>query len=535
MSWQSPATDVVFCLAPIAALVGASICTKWDTATTLPLTALGMFIVRLMYLGLDPLETSAAIVSGLHEALVPLCIIVGAVFLFKTMEQTGCMQTMIQTMVRVTGGSRVAQLMLLGWSFMTLLEGCSGFGTPLVAVAPVLAGIGHESITAITFLLITNSIVTAFGAAGTPFLVGYSQIDLSDSELVEIGFLTSTGLGVLAMMYLPVACALCTSVKEAKEAWLFILLSALAGIIPLVVTAYFSYTFPAIISGLVGCTCTYLLVKYNVGIKTTCVEDDDTGTTLKESIKASMPILATVALLLLTRIPQIGLKDLITRTEPDITAHLGTYGDASISASLVFQLRAILTSPDVNFKFQLLYVPFLIPFVITGTLTLLAFSRIRKFPAICSATLHQIKHPAQTLFGALVLVELIIVGGDTSPAAVIGETLSTTVDKVWILLSPYIGSLGSFVAGSTTVSNLTFGAIQSAAALNVGLSETAILALQCCGASIGTSICIFHIVACGASLNQQISVAQIMKRLGPMVIIGDLLVIAVVMGVAAIM
>ncbi|KAG5182327.1 L-lactate permease [Tribonema minus] len=437
---------------------------------------------------------------------------------------------MIQMMVRVTGGNRVAQLMLLGYSFMTLLEGCSGFGTPLVAIAPVLVAIGHDKIAAITFLLITNSLVTSFGAAGTPMWYGLGTIDLEDSDLVEVGFLTSIGLGALSAVFLPVACAMCTSTQEVRDAWLFIVLSTLSGTLPLMVTAYFSYTFPAIIAGLVGCVSTFALIKFNVGIKTT--HADDLVTSLTESFKAASPIIGTVVLLLLTRIPQIGIKDLLTRTEPSFMVDLGTYGDASFSASLVFQLRSILTSADVNFKFQLLYVPFIIPFVLVSILTLIAFSFLQKFPSICGATLHQIKHPAQTLFGALVLVELMVVGGDLSPAAVIGDTLSTAVDKVWVLLAPMLGSLGSFVAGSLTVSNLTFGAIQSAAAINVGLNENSILALQCCGASIGTSICIFHIVACGASLGEAVSVGPLMKRLGPMVVLGDLLVIGVVMAVA---
>jgi lactate permease len=485
-----------------------------------------------MYLALDPLETSAAIVSGMHEALVPLSIIFGAVLLFKTMTQTGCMGTMTQMMVRVTGGSRVAQLMLLGYSFMTLLEGCSGFGTPLVAIAPVLVAIGHQKMSAITFLLITNSLVTAFGAAGTPLWYGLGSIGLSGTELVEIGFLASTGLGLLSLVFVPVACVICTSVKEARDTWLFIMLSTLSGAVPLMITAYFSYTFPAIIAGLVGCLFTFMLLKFNVGINIKTTLNYDMGTTLKESFKASSPIIGTVVLLMLTRIPQIGIKDLITRTEPSFLVEVGTYGDVSLSASLVFQLRSILTSPDVNFKFQLLYVPFILPFILVAITTLLAFSAIRKVPCICYATLRQIKHPAQTLFGALVLVELMVVGGDLSPAAVIGDTLSAAVGKVWVLLAPMLGSLGSFVAGSSTVSNLTFGTIQSAAAINVGLNENAILALQCCGASIGTSVCIFHIVACGASLGEEVSVGPLMKRLGPMVILSDLLVIGVIMAVA---
>jgi len=38
----------------------------------------------------------------------------------------------------------------------------------------------------------------------------------------------------------------------------------------------------------------------------------------------------------------------------------------------------------------------------------------------------------------------------------------------WVALTVFLGALGAFFAGSTTVSNLTFGSVQLAAAENLG-------------------------------------------------------------------
>lgn len=62
--------------------------------------------------------------------------------------------------------------------------------------------------------------------------------------------------------------------------------------------------------------------------------------------------------------------------------------------------------------------------------------------------------------GALVLVQLIRVGGASSPAYLIGFYASSWLAQGFLAISAFLGALGSFFSGSTTVSNLTFGDIQ---------------------------------------------------------------------------
>jgi lactate permease len=59
-----------------------------------------------------------------------------------------------------------------------------------------------------------------------------------------------------------------------------------------------------------------------------------------------------------------------------------------------------------------------------------------------------------------VLVQLIRVGAGGSPAYIIGYYLSAWLSQGFLAISAFLGALGSFFSGSTTVSNLTFGDIQ---------------------------------------------------------------------------
>lgn len=109
------AMDVFMCLLPIMFLLYATL--KGDnpiaTTTSLPFAALMLFLIRLMYLASDPLLVCASVVSGLHDALAPIAIMGGAIFLFDTMDATLCMPFMLREMKVLSRGHPIAETMLL--------------------------------------------------------------------------------------------------------------------------------------------------------------------------------------------------------------------------------------------------------------------------------------------------------------------------------------------------------------------------------------------------------------------------------------
>ena len=89
------------------------------------------------------------------------------------------------------------------------------------------------------------------------------------------------------------------------------------------------------------------------------------------------------------------------------------------------------------------------------------------------------------------------------------------------LFSPMIGIIGSFLTGSTTVSNVVFGPVQLQAAQTLEYPLEVILGLQLAGASIGNAICLFNIIAAAAVVGLQ-NYAPILKRNLLPVILGSL-------------
>jgi lactate permease len=88
-----PLFDPVLAVLPIVLLI------YWMTKKrsmpsnrALPLAALVLYTILLLYFAIRPLLVHAAVVEGLLTALTPISIVWGAILLFKTMEHTGAME-----------------------------------------------------------------------------------------------------------------------------------------------------------------------------------------------------------------------------------------------------------------------------------------------------------------------------------------------------------------------------------------------------------------------------------------------------------
>jgi lactate permease len=232
-------------------------------------------------------------------------------------------------------------------------------------------------------------------------------------------------------------------------------------------------------------------------------------------------LLATVLVLLLTRIPALGLRGLLTAAVPAWDFPLGSLGNFSISPALVLNLRGIFGT-DTDWTHQLLYVPSLIPFILISVVSW----RVLAAPAgtaraVWRESVARMRQPVLALLGALVFVRLLMVGGDQSSVMLIGHSLAAATGGGWQYLAAYLGALGSFFAGSCTISNLTFGPIQDSIATQMGLERTTILALQSVGGAMGNMVAIHNIVAVCSVLGLGNAEGKILKQtVGPMLLYG---------------
>lgn len=233
--------------------------------------------------------------------------------------------------------------------------------------------------------------------------------------------------------------------------------------------------------------------------------------------------------LVVTRIPELGLKGLLNATEPAFQADLGTLGQLSVSAALVAKLSNIFGT-TANWAFNTLYIPAFIPFFLVVGISLLLFRTDRTTTnAIFGETYDRMKKPIVALLGALVMVSLMRAGGDKALVIVIGQAFADAFGHAWQYVASYLGAIGAFFSGSNTVSNLMFAGIQKSIAESLGLSVPLVLALQSVGGAMGNMVCINNIVAVCSILGILNMEGYIIKRtFVPMFIYG---IIAAVVGI----
>ncbi|MGL1902608.1 MAG: L-lactate permease [Fibrobacterales bacterium] len=483
----------------------------------LPIAAVSLFLVMVFVFDRNLIDLVALMVQGFLTSWTPILIIWGAILLFKTMEQTGAMDTIRAWLNGITD-NRIAQLMIVGWAFPFLIEGASGFGTPAAIAAPLLVGLGFPAMRVAILALIMNSVPVSFGAVGTPTWFGFSALTLSSAELSEIG-IKSAIINASAALVIPwIALLFVATKKEVKANWLFVLLSILATVVPYVAVAKYNYEFPSIVGGFSGLIFSGIFAKMRIGLKdsgdTHASQSIEKAEPVKMGalVKASFPLWGTLLILIVTRISSLGLKGLLTLTEPHASLSLGGLGTFTISPALVVGLKDILYT-EYSWSHKLLYVPSLVPFMLISLITFWVFKSSKSdVKAVFGETTARLKNPALALFAALIFVKFMMSGGDNSPVALMGNFFTDVTGKSWQFFAAYLGALGSFFSGSNTVSNLTFAGIQDSISGNLGLNRTTILALQSAGGAMGNMVCINNIVAVCSILALQNSEGYILKR-----------------------
>lgn len=491
--------DLVFAILPIVVLI--YVMTKkvsWPSHQALPFAAFLVYGVLLIYFGSDANLINATVLNGALSALTPISIIWGAILLSRTMMRSGA-EGVISLWLNGISCNPVAQLMIIGWAFAFMIEGSSGFGTPAAIAAPILVGLGFDPIRVAIVALVMNSVPVSFGAVGTPTWFGFSQIELTQEQILTIGWKSALTHGVAALVVPLMALRFVISWSEIRKNLLYVYLSVFSCVVPYVLLATVNYEFPALVGGGIGFVLSIVIAKKGIGLARGPVPEEGSTAPVPiyrgELIRAFTPFALLMILLIITRVPEIGIKGLLNAESPSLTLSLGSLGSLSVSAALVLKLDSIFGAGS-SWSHNFLYVPAFIPFVVVVLISMPVLKTKRSLLLeVVSETTSRMKNTSIALVGALIMVQLMMVGGEKAMTIVIGKTFAGWAGDSWQYYASLLGALGTFFSGSASVSNLTFSGIQDSIAQGVELDRTLILALQSVGAAMGNMVCINNIVA----------------------------------------
>src|SRR5712671_4350010 len=116
---------------------------------------------------------SAFALGSLSGFLGIIWIVLAAMFLYTMTVVSGRFEIVKESIVHISFDRRL-QVLLIAFSFGAIIEGTSGFGTPVAIAGAVMVGLGFAPFQSAVLNLLANTAPVAWGAIGSP-IVGLSQ------------------------------------------------------------------------------------------------------------------------------------------------------------------------------------------------------------------------------------------------------------------------------------------------------------------------------------------------------------------------
>src|SRR5215468_745876 len=142
------------------------------------------FVVSVFAFGMPFKSAASAFVLGIMSGFLGIIwIVLAAMFLYTMTVVSGKFEIVKESIVHISFDRRL-QCVLIAFSFGAIIEGTSGFGTPVAIAGAVMVGLGFRPFQSAVLNLLANTAPVAWGAIGTPIVTlaqvsGLDQVTLS--------------------------------------------------------------------------------------------------------------------------------------------------------------------------------------------------------------------------------------------------------------------------------------------------------------------------------------------------------------------
>jgi lactate permease len=460
-------------------------------------------------------------------------IVLAAMFLYTMTVVSGKFEIVKESIVHISFDRRL-QCVLIAFSFGAIIEGTSGFGTPVAIAGAVMVGLGFRPFQSAVLNLLANTAPVAWGAIGTPIVTlaavsGLDQLTLSTMAGRQLPFVSILVPFWLVATFVKMEGG---TWKEVFEVWpaalcagaSFALMQFLAS-----GTNEF-HLMTDVVSGVFSVLCTAIFLRFVWHPKTrfllraereelaragkASTNNNDTAAwkykyTAGETAYAWLPWVILIACCALWGMPQFKASlNTLFASNTFKTTLLGSPFQGTLSLP-VWEMPAlhnlVQRAPPVapvnakpeaaRFAINWLSAAGTGVFVAALLSGLVLRLNATQWREATAQTLRRMKTPV------LVIAQVLGLGFLTRYAgtdAVLGLAF-TGAGALYPFFAAYLGWLGVFLTGSDTASNALFGSLQRITAQQLHLNEILIVATNSTGGVMGKMIDAQSImVACAA-------------------------------------
>ena len=416
-----------------------------------------------------------SVFNGAVFALWPVMwIVVNALLLYNIAVRSGRFDAFRTWLIDHLPNDRRVVLVVIGFCFGALLEGVSGFGTPVAITSSLLILVGYPPLEALVFVLIFNTAPVAFGALGVPVTVLGAVTGLPAATL---GAMIGRQLPVMALMLPFYVMALYGGRRSVRALWPVLLVAGGSFAASQFISSNFlDYALTDVLASLGSLICT-------LGLLQVWAPAPDPEFTIKETALGGERQAGSVA-------PWQGwLPWLIVSGVVILWTHLAVASIGQQSIPWPGLHNAISITLYDNKPYAALWV-----FQLLGTGTAILLS------AIITALV--VRLPPGAFFGCVaqtvrqawlaVVTVMLIIGlaylmNYSGLAYTLGQAVAST-GHLFVFLSPFLGWFAVLLSGSDTSGNALFGNLQVVAARQLNLNPVLFAATNSSGGVMGKMI-----------------------------------------------
>lgn len=461
-----------------AAVIILLLCTLFLRKSLLVSAAAAFTSILLILVVSNQFQATNVLSSVLHGLLVAVeigLLVFGALLFFNYLKATGFTEQLKSSIHHFSANSLII-VIILAFFFGSFIEGVSGFGTPGMIIAPLLLGLRYSPLLTAALPLLANTVPVIFGAAGTPVKIGFAGFapDQTATYAALLLILPAVMIPFIFKLFLDKHEPLANKSNRGKN--IFIVTGAgICFIIPFILFSNIAPEFPSIAAAVCGLVLWLLLIKLS-GNSLAVINN----TTIKGFLITFRPYLLIALLLVIAKFVLGNLHFSIS------------WPAAGLQKSInVFQ-------PGLLF--------------IIGLFLLILLKKKKQAGLLTGA----VKQTAQRMPATFVTIALL---------AILARLLSQNQDlsglfgsnniplPLFYVGAVFTGFLGSYIAGSATVSNLMFGTEWYAVGQQLHLNIPVLLAAQLAGAALGNALSVQNIAMVQAVLNEKGLERSIFKKL----------------------
>ena len=420
-----------------------------------------------------------SVANGAVFALWPVMwIVVNALLLYNIAVRSGRFDAFRVWVIDHLPNDRRVVLVVIGFCFGALLEGVSGFGTPVAITSSLLILVGYPPLEALVFVLIFNTAPVAFGALGAPVTVLGAVTGLPASAL---GAMIGRQLPVMAVILPFYVIGLYGGLRSIRSLWPVLLVAGGSfAVCQFLASNFLDYALTDVLASLGSLICTLLFLQawrpvpdpeFAIsGANLTAERKVPAGVGPVPSWQGWLPwIVVSVMVILWTHyqwfaigqkaIQWPGLHNAISIT---------LYNNKPYAAVWVFQPLATGTA-------------ILLAAILTAILVRLS---PRAFFSCIGETIGQAWIAVVTV---MLIVGLAYLMNYSGLAYTLGQAVAST-GYLFVFLSPFLGWIAVMLSGSDTSGNALFGNLQVVAARQLTLNPVLFAATNSSGGVMGKMI-----------------------------------------------